>query len=345
MIGYITGVAICEQEFNHLDSLPTTPGLLKENNQPWEPLKIDTKLRFRNIEIDPTNPFYPKQSDLKILRLDSTAAIISLKELLVELGIDESQRKEMILYVANSNFIDNSVLNLDSISEVIEKVKQAETGLDKNQLLAAEISPLIPLKTLTNGSESFISQYTKILGENATYGTTNISSVHALEDALNGFKINVGSKALVGGTALANIFSFLNNHQLLNNTDGYSESTASGFIFIETEESTQENNRTVLLEVLRVDYQNIENSVGSNSDWVFYGGSFTEKEHEKLTIKTQVIESKNYFSWFPITGNLGCAELGFLLAAAIKWMKPKETGIIVLEDPYQKCGIVKIRKP
>lgn len=345
MIGGITGVAICEQDFNHLESLPAIPELLKENNQPWEPLKIDTKLRFRNIEIDPTNPFYPKQSDLKILRFDSTAAIISIQELLDQLGIDDSQRNEMILYVANSNFIDNSVLNLDTISEVIEKVKQAETGLDKNQLLAAEISPLIPLKTLTNGSESFLSQYTKILGENATYGSTNLSSLHALEDVLNVFKLSLGKQGIVGGTALANIFSYLNNHQLLKDSDGYSESTASGFVFIETVESAQKNNRTVLLEVLGVDYQYIEDNVGSSSDWVFYGGSFTKKDFEQLTIKVQAVEARNYFSWFPITGNLGCAELGFLLAAAIKWMKPKETGIIYLEDPYQKCGTVKIRKP
>jgi hypothetical protein len=339
----VTGYTYLEKDYTCDHDRFHRQDSLCPNSAPYVEVLPGLKARFRNFHIDTAHPYFPKTSDLKVLRPDTVAAIIMTQSLLENLNISTEERKEMMLLVANSNFIDDQVLDFDGISRAIEKIQGASTHEEKNRLLNAEISPLIPLRTLTNGSESFIAQYTQILGENTTYGSTALATAHALSDANTFIRLQSASSALVGGTHFANLFSFLNHYLLIEHAKGYSESSASCFLLLESEEGAKKSQRKVLGYISDIQY-NEALPENQKVDWLFIGGAFSEMEHQRILEKTTVIKAKNTFSWFPYTGNMGCAELGMMISSALQWMTTGNVASIYLEDAFGKYVTLNVEK-
>ena len=155
---------------------------------------------FRQIQIDPNHPKYPKPSDLKILRSDTIAALILCQEMAELHQWGSTFTENGALLVANSNFIDDDVLDFEGISLAIGQLQNAPDQASENKLFGSGVSPLLPLRTLTNGAQSFIAQYLSFFGSSTTYGSTGIATVQALHDACNLLKIG----AYDGGSYSAN---------------------------------------------------------------------------------------------------------------------------------------------
>ena len=208
----VTGIRYWENEINWDSKLPYKIDALPMNNAQTETIFNQYKVRFRQGQINLDHPFYPKPSDLKVMRDDTVASVICAQLLMDYADFPDTVKDDMCLMVANSNFIDNGILDFNSIAQAISEIQKANTAEEKNRSLGAEVSPLIPLRTLTNGAESFVAQYTQIKGESTTYGSTCISTGHALDDAISLFKLGVAQAAMVGGSHFANVFSFLNHY-------------------------------------------------------------------------------------------------------------------------------------
>lgn len=296
---------------------------------------------FRQIQIDPNHPKYPKPSDLKILRSDTIAALILCQEMAELHQWGSAFTENGALLVANSNFIDDDVLDFEGISLAIGQLQNAPDQASENKLFGSGVSPLLPLRTLTNGAQSFIAQYLSFFGSSTTYGSTGIATVQALHDACNLLKIGACQQALVGGGHFANLFSFVNNCLLIPDTSGYAEASATSFFMLETYDP-QTKASTALHIVERVDSLN---SLSEHQvEWLFYGGAFTPAQDRELLELCSQLSYKASFSWFAHTGNLGAAELGMLLAAAVNWLHTGQTAIVLLKDAYDVMEIIKVQK-
>jgi hypothetical protein len=294
---------------------------------------------FRQIQLDPTHPNYPKQSDLKILRNDTIAALVLSQQMQALHQWGTTFKEHGALLVANSNFIDDDVLDFESITTAVSQLQTALDPATENKLFGSTISPLLPLSTLTNGAQSFIAQYLGFYGSSTTYGSTGIASVQALRDACNLIIIDASRLILVGGCHFANLFSFLNNCLLLHDTEGYAEASAASFFMLTAANPKVSGKHN--LHILHF-YQNLEELQGEHVDWLFYGGAFTPLEDAKLLARCQHLQYQEAFSWFAHTGNLGAAELGMLLAAAGNWLRKGQTAVVLIQDAFGVLELFKV---
>ena len=291
------------------------------------------EVTFLQGVLDPTDPHYPKASDLKVMRDDTIASVICARRILDRAAFASEITDNMGLMVANSNFIDNGVLEFETIAQAIAELQKSNTAAEKNRSLGAGVSPLIPLRTLTNGAESFIAQYTQIKGENTTYGSTCIATGHATMDACTLINLGVSEVCLVGGSHFANVFSFLNQYLLLDAHAGYKESTSASYFLLESKEHAQKLGRKVLALIDSIQFNQWPES-SHNVDLVLVGGAFTSLESEKQLRKCAEHCVAKAISLYTTTGSLGCAELGVLMSVAIQALSSNQTAMIYLEDAY-----------
>jgi hypothetical protein len=296
---------------------------------------------FRQLALDPTHPNYPKPSDLKILRNDTIAALILSQQMQVFHQWDAAFLERGALLVANSNFIDDDVLDFEAIATAVSQLQNALDPATENKLFGSTISPLLPLRTLTNGAQSFIAQYLGFHGTSTTYGSTGISSAQALRDACNLLQIGASPAVLVGGCHYANLFSFLNNCLLLSDTKGYAEASSASFFMLTPYD--QGATGPYHLHITQF-YHELAALEGEQVDWLFYGGAFTPQQDAELQARCDHLCYREAFSWFAHTGNLGAAELGMLLAAAANWLQISQTAVIVLQDAYGVVELFKVQK-
>lgn len=290
-------------------------------------------VQYRQGAMDVSDPLYPKPSDLKVMREDTVASVICARRILESANFPMSTTDEMCLMVANSNFIDDGVLDFETIAKAISEIQHADTAESRNFTLGAGISPLIPLRTLTNGVESFVAQYTQIKGENTTYGSTCVAAGHAVDDALTSLNLGSAGAALVGGSHFANVFSFLNHYLSLGDCADYRESTSAAFFLLESEGHAQFHQREVLLYVESVQF-NSWPARDRKFDKIYFGGAFTAKKASEMADLCRVRFGLEPISLFSITGSLGCSELGFLIAMAIGELADGQVALIYIEDVY-----------
>ena len=340
----VTGIRYWENEINWDSKLPYKIESLPLNNAQTETIFNQYKVRFRQGQINLDHPFYPKPSDLKVMRDDTVASVICAQLLMDYADFPDIVKDEMSLMVANSNFIDNGILDFNSIAQAISEVQKANTAEEKNRSLGAEVSPLIPLRTLTNGAESFVAQYTQIKGESTTYGSTCISTGHALDDAMSLFKLGLAQTAMVGGSHFANVFSFLNHYLLLSDCEEYAESTSASFFLIETASHANLKGHEVLLWIENLLF-NQWPVITEKVSRVYCGGSFTKGDSDSLLLRCQKQFSLEAITLFPFLGSLGCSELGFLLALADIQLGQGESALIYMEDVFGKFLCLTVKKP
>jgi len=341
MLATLTAIGFWESEHFSASGQLGPSALLQTNSARVQRQFEHLNAAFRQIQIDPNHPKYPKPSDLKILRSDTIAALILCQEMAELHQWGPSFTENGALFVANSNFIDDDVLDFEGISLAIGQLQNAPDQASENKLFGSGVSPLLPLRTLTNGAQSFIAQYLSFFGSSTTYGSTGIATVQALHDACNFLKIGACQKALVGGGHFANLFSFVNNCLLIPDTAGYAEASATSFFMLEPYHP--ETKAPAALHIV----EHID-SFGTLSDhqvdWLFYGGAFTPAQDQELLKRCGQLDYKEAFSWFTHTGNLGAAELGMLLAAAVNWLHAGQTAIVLLKDAYDIFEIIKVQK-
>jgi hypothetical protein len=302
------------------------------------------EVTFLHGLLDPSDPFYPKTSDLKVMRDDTIASVICARRILDRATFTSEITDNMGLMVANSNFIDNGVLEFETIARAIAELQKSNIAEEKNRSLGAGVSPLLPLRTLTNGTESFIAQYTQIKGENTTYGSTCLATGHAAMDACALIELGVTQVSMVGGSHYANVFSFLNQYLLLDATVGYKESTAASYFLLESLEHAKKLGRKVLALIEDIQFNHWSNA-SEDLDLVIVGGAFTPVESENQIRKCVEQYKTKTLSIFSVTGSLGCAELGFLLSIATQELSSLRSAIIYLEDAYGEFLTMKVKKP
>jgi hypothetical protein len=299
---------------------------------------------FRQCDISAEHPFYPKASDLKVMRDDTIASVICAQLLLQSAQIQDHEKSEMSLLFANSNFIDNGILDFDTIALAIGEIQKASCAIEKNKSFAAEVSPLVPLRTLTNSTQSFVSQYTQIKGDSTTYGSTCLSAAHALDDAITLMQLNLSKTALLGGSHFANVFSFLNQYLHVPTIDQYAESTSAAIFIVESELQVIASNRSVCLWIDQLLFNEWPEST-TQYNRVYCGGALTGSQANDLKIKCHHQTGTDALSLFPYFGSLGCAELGFLLSTASHQLDSKESGLIYLEDVFGSFCCLTVKKP
>lgn len=341
MLATISAIGFWESDVFSADGALGPRAALSLNQATTQRQLPDLDAAFRQHVLDATHPNYPKLSDLKILRNDTIAALILTQQMQVLHQWDQSFKEKGALLVANSNFIDDDVLDFESIAQAVSQLQKAHDPSTENKLFGTGISPLLPLRTLTNGAQSFIAQYLDFYGSSTTYGSTAIASMQALRDACNLLQIKVCPVVLVGGCHYANLFSFLNNCLLLKDTVGYAEASAASF-FMLTPFDGQAAGKNCL-HILHF-YKHLDELLDESADWLFYGGAFTPLQDKELLNSCQQLQYTAAFSWFAHTGNLGAAELGMLLAAAANWLLKDQTAVVVLQDAYGVVELFKVQK-
>jgi hypothetical protein len=88
-------------------------------------------------------------------------------------------RDDFALYVASGVFIEKIENHTKHLIKVYEELNEQSTAQETMQKVYRGSPPLLALQTLTNAAMSFISQYSGIKGNNATFGTTSISGFYA----------------------------------------------------------------------------------------------------------------------------------------------------------------------
>ncbi len=323
---YITGIAIFDKDIRQMDDVPfDLDGFFVEMPEKQEVFPGHF-CRFREPHIANDVKFYPKMSDIKVMRTDVVASVISCLELFENLQIQDSEKLNMALLVANSNFIDNENLTFESLAPSIEMMNTVLSDAEKNHQFGVSISPLLPLKTLTNSTESFIAQYCKISGPNSTYGSTSVSPFQALEDAITFLELDQCTSALVGGSNFAGTFSYSMNYQQIPKSDTYLESTASSFIFIETLENAEKHGRKPLAKIVDLHFNE---PLASQDNLIVFGGAFNNLHYKQLLEKYNHL---NIHSWYPSLGNLGAASMGFGITYALKKFDQGVSRICIFEE-------------
>lgn len=341
MLATITAVGFWESDLFSVDGKVGERASLPLNSATVQHQFAALDAAFRQIKMDPRHPKYPKPSDLKILRNDTIAALILCREMADFHQWSTAFKENGALLVANSNFIDDDVLDFEGISMAIGELQSAADQASENKLFGAGVSPLLPLRTLTNGAQSFIAQYLSFLGSSTTYGSTGIATVQALHDACNLLKIGTCEAALVGGAHYANLFSFVNNCLLLTDSQGYAEASATSFFMLEPYNAGSKGEKRLHV-VERL--EGLDSLKQQQVDWLFYGGAFTPAQDSELLSCCSDLTYGAAFSWFEHTGNLGAAELGMLLAAAVSWLDAAQTAIVLIKDAYDVVEILKVQK-
>ena len=340
----VTGIQHWEKALGFSADLSAFFQHLTPNNATGQTVLNQYLVTFRQCDISPEHPFYPKASDLKVMRDDTIASVICAQLLLQSAQIQDHEKAEMSLLFANSNFIDNGILDFDTIALAIGEIQKASNAIEKNKSFAAEVSPLVPLRTLTNSTQSFVSQYTQIKGDSTTYGSTCLSAAHALDDAITLMQLNLSKTALLGGSHFANVFSFLNQYLHVPTIDQYAESTSASVFIVESESQAIAANRSVCLWIDQLLFNDWPESTNPYNR-VYCGGSLTRSQDNDLVSKCHQQTGTDAQSLFPYFGSLGCAELGFLLSVASLQLHANESALIYLEDVFGSFCCLTVKKP
>ena len=320
--------------------------------------------QFKVLEISPTHqkkmltgvlspdknsPFYPSRSDEKIMRTDVVSAIIGILEMLHELKITTSERNKMALFVANSIFIEENNKNLNRALGVLNKLEEYITDKQKLQAIYKNTPPLLALETLTNATMSFISKYSKIKGQNTTFGSTSHAAFEALEEAIYQVK-SKKKKVLVGGSNCSGLYSFLAYQNFYKDTTAWKESAGASFMILGNEgkikiSKIQHNYKLPSLGE-QIITRNWKHFFKNNPpDFIVYSGGYTTEVFSENEKEIKQICS-NYYTWEKEYGNLGSAAIFMNLAYGSELIEKgiTQTVDILNRDVYGREAHIRLEK-
>jgi hypothetical protein len=289
------------------------------------------------ILLDRSSPFFPNRSDEKIMRIDVVASIIAINSLFEKFKT-EAVRDDFSLYVASGVFIEKIENHTKHLIKVYEELNEQSTAQETMQKVYRGSPPLLALQTLTNSAMSFISQYTGIKGNNATFGTTSISGFYALHEAYNSTFFDT-TPSVVCATNGGGAHSYLMNSPMYENKVGWKESTAVACLLLGKNDAGMKSVCEITALKTTPFKSQLENQTikrgwadlisESKAELVIFSGAFTASEQlrDKEYCDAHWSRSLSLFDEF---GNMGTANS---IASIIK-------GIELLESNFSKIDIV-----
>ncbi len=154
-------------------------------------------------QISRDNPYYPKPSDLKILRTDTIAAIIAASRLVEKLDFDSQKLQQADLWISTGNFAEKLLDENSKLVKYLTKSYEIQDRKQRLQRIYRVIPPMLGLNTLTNATESYVAQYLGIKGRSTTVGNTSASSFYVIQKAISRLRNGSLDLALVGGSVLS----------------------------------------------------------------------------------------------------------------------------------------------
>jgi hypothetical protein len=200
---------------------------------------------------------------------------------------------------------------------------------------------------------SFIAQYTGIKGNNATFGNTSMSSIHALQEA--SIALQTAPLVIVNSSNCGGDYSYLTNSSVLGYEEKWKDSTGVACLLLG---SQQNDNRTSLARITLVkngfNVPNIE-SKGIERTWselmpdfnanaLICSGAYSEKENQ-LDIDYCKKVNSNVYSHFDAYGNMGPSNIFFGIIKAIEFIQEGSAIIdIVDRDVFGRESIIRVEK-
>lgn len=304
-----------------------------------------------DLIINPDVPNYPSRSDEKIMRQDVKGSILIINELIESLALKNFEN--LPLYVANGAFVENIEKHLNRIVTVFRSVEKDASEADKIRKVYRAVPPLLALETLTNSTMSFIAQYTGIKGNNATFGNTSISALHALQEAR--IALLNSSLAVVNSSNCGGDYSYLTNSSVLGHVNEWKESTGVACLLLGNADSYEETSLAKITElrnsfkVPHLETKGIERNwseilIDKNADAIICSGAYSESENKADEFYCKKFND-NVFSYFNSLGNMGPSNVFFGVIKAVNLIEQECEIVDVLDrDVFGRESVIRVEK-
>ena len=302
-----------------------------------------------NLELNPE--FTPNRSDIKIMRKDIKISVVSIRSLLKEIGLEDSEVLEKTaLFVANGSFIEDTEKYMNKIS-VYKNISDDLSEEEKMYKIYRASPPLLALETLTNSSMSFIAQYAGVKHHNTTFGTSSLSAYYALKEAVGSIKSHMNEHAIVCASNSGGGYSVLSNSAVLGFKKGWKESAAVGNIILSASKESAVCEISIMSSGTRIpDLRDQEISrdwaslVPADSEFVIFSGAFCPETNESDRLYCEN-SFKSSHSLFDAYGNMGSSNLIMGMIYGIQKLNEGMPHVdIVDRDLYGRESHIRIAK-
>jgi hypothetical protein len=293
------------------------------------------------------------------MRDDVIAAVICVSELLNNCSVPESERCDIPIFVANGIFIENLTERFSFLNEALAAAISSKDFKDRNEKVYRVVPPLLALRTLTNSTKSFVSQYTGLAGNNGTYGNTSQSAVYALKDAVHLLRSQRTRRVVVGSSNCTGSYSYFSFKNFTDDPDNWKESACSAFLMLETQQGLEERNAKPLCKLDHITDANIiENIFELNDHTPFerlgnprdtelgiYSGAYALNDHQKEKMCAEKLW-KNTLSLYPELGFLGSASVFMNIISGSNSITQNQVKSVscVNRDVYNRESLIGISK-
>lgn len=305
-----------------------------------------------DLSMNPDVANYPSRSDEKIMRQDVKGSILIINEMIEAAGL-ENKIENVPLYVANGAFVENVNKHLNRIVNVYKTFDREAADADKIKKIYRASPPLVALETLTNSTMSFIAQYTGIKGNNATFGNTSISALHALQEAE--IALQNTSLAIVNSSNCGGDYSYLTNSSVVGYEDQWKESTGVACLLLGNNQD-EDGKSLAKITVLKNSFKvpNIESKeldrnwsellVDDKADVLINSGAYSKTAYELDKAYCEKL-NPNTFSSFKEYGNMGPSNIFFGIIKAVKLIEEGCQIVDVLDrDVFGRESVIRVEK-
>lgn len=323
-----------------------TPAYMEEKHT-----SKDHKIELGHLNIDPETEGYPQKGDLKIMREDVLALTVALQSLVKDLQLTPHELNHTPLFIATGCTVDHLSKESERMNKVYGEVKGILDKAERNKKIAKAIPPLLGLRTLTNGAQSFASQYTQVTGPGTTFGVTSIGGFYALKEGIEMIKAGESDKVIIGTSNLCGLHSFLTYKNFVEGSETWRESSAAVCISLESEKSIAKRKATPLIEITdNKQFPSVPSLFNKEretpkieADSLLFSGAFTSHDYQK---DINEFTHQKHFSWYPLLGNLGASALLLNVAFAYENLqrKPEKSYSCYDYDPYGRNSLVNLQK-
>lgn len=308
-----------------------------------------------HLNLDQNSQYYPGRKDVKVMREDVIAATICAQEILDQADVPMTARSHIPLYMSSSVCLDELLSNINDISLAYVSKDFPVNLAEKHKRVEKATPPLFVLNALTNGAESFVSQYSGVKGDNTVFGNTSHASFDCLIEGVRA--IHSGSDmALIGSSNGAGLLAALTFDNLRQGpTAKWKLSNGAAFILLESEESVMKRKRVPLAELVNLKKgtsvprlftieENPYKDIDPQSKSVFYSGGLGEGDFLKETSEVSKRWEK-YYSPYSLFGHLGVVSPLLNLVGGCLKLKAGISNIDCLNrDPYGRESLVHLRQ-
>lgn len=319
---------------------------------------IDGQLRAESgyIDISGDEKHLPKPSLQKTMRDDVLASSQCVSRLMEKWDLTPGDAVSLPLFVCNGITLEPIWTDPDFMEDWLTRYNRSPDKAKLNFELYQSMPPLMALRTLTNATESFISQAGGIGGNNTTFGGTSLSGFYALNEAYTRIMRGECDAAIAGGSFLANQYSYLAFKNFSGN-ELRRESTCAVFVLLESEKRHTRMGRTLGWQIDGLRSWTTLSPLYEESDEapykacledcregsIIYSGGLTRSSFER---ETEILRRTGLplLSWFPSLGHLGAVSLIVNLVTGASLLK-ENAGLMVncMDcDPYGRESMIRI---